>query len=155
MKPSANPVHAPIVDWVPLRQGVSFRPLRFASDGYSLQLRVEPGTTISRHRHTGEVHAYNIRGYREIIETSEIAGPGTYVYEPPGNLDSWRCVGDAACVVQINLKGRVEYLDENGTVVGFSDTHTARETYLNWCKDKGRPPMRAIMAAACRDASCP
>jgi 2,4'-dihydroxyacetophenone dioxygenase len=114
MKPSAYPVDAGAIAWVPLREGVAMRPLHFAADGYSLLLRVEPGVTIARHRHTGEVHAYNLEGCRELIETGEIAGPGTHVYEPPGNADSWRGVGDVPCVIQVSLKGRIEYLGEHG-----------------------------------------
>jgi len=144
MPQTAHPVHASLADWIPLRGGISFRPLHFAADGYSLQLRVEPGTTVTRHRHTGEVHAFNLSGYRELIETGEVAGPGTYVYEPPGNVDSWRCVGDAPCIIQIVLKGRLEYLDGNENVVEYTDTHTAREIYLNWCLAKGVAPLAAL-----------
>jgi len=128
------------MEWIPLRKGVSFRPLHFAADGYSLQLRVEPGTTIARHRHTGEVHAFNIVGHRELIETGEIAGPGDYVYEPAGTVDSWRCLGGIACVVQITLKGRLEYLDDEGAVVECTDACSARGTYLAWCRARGAPP---------------
>lgn len=140
MSATAHPVHAPDLDWIPLREGLSFRPLRFGPDGYTLQLRVEPGTTITRHRHSGEVHALTLSGRREIIETQEVIGPGTYVYEPPGNVDSWRCVGEEPCVIHISLTGRVEYLDDEDRVVDFSDTHTARRAYLDWCARKGVTP---------------
>jgi hypothetical protein len=137
---TAFPVHTPGIEWIFLRQGVSFRPVRFGLDGWTLQLRVEPGTTITRHRHTVEVHAINISGRRELIETGEIVGPGTYVYEPPGNVDSWRCVGDEPCVVHISLTGRVEYLDDDGNVIHYSDTHKQRETYLDWCRSNAIAP---------------
>ncbi len=71
-----QPIHDTDIDWVPLREGLSFRPLHFEQDGYSLQLRLEPGTLISHHRHTGEVHAFNLCGERELIEDGVIAGPG-------------------------------------------------------------------------------
>ena len=148
MTKSAYPVHAPSLSWVPLRAGISFRPLHFREDGYSLQLKVEPGTTIVRHRHTGEVNAFNVSGYREIIDTGEVIGPDTFVYEPPGNIDSWRCVGDGPCVVQISLKGRVEYLDEAGNVLSATDTHSARESYLTWCAAQGIEPHQSLVRAS-------
>ncbi|MBX6369489.1 MAG: cupin domain-containing protein [Rhodospirillales bacterium] len=140
MKPAEHPVHAPSMPWIPLREGLSFRPLRFGLDGWALHLRLEPGTTIARHRHTGEVHAYNLSGRRELIETGEIVGPDTYVYEPPGNVDSWRCYGDEPCIVHVSLTGRVEYLDETGNVLHYSDTHKSRAAYLDWCRKNGVVP---------------
>jgi hypothetical protein len=137
---TAYPVDAASIAWVPLRAGLSFRPLHFAPDGYSLQLRLEPGVTIPRHRHTGDVHAYNLEGSRELIETGERVPRGTYVYEPSGNIDTWRCVGDVPCIVQITLKGRVEYLDDRGEVRDATDTHTAREAYLRFCSLQGVRP---------------
>lgn len=65
------PVNTLSMAWIPLREGVSFRPVRFGLDGWTLQLRVEPGTTIARHRHTGEVHALNISGSRELIDSRD------------------------------------------------------------------------------------
>jgi 2,4'-dihydroxyacetophenone dioxygenase len=144
MNPTAHPLETEALDWIPLREGVSFRPLRFTAAGYSLQLRVEPGTTIPRHRHTGEVHALNLSGHRELIETREIAGPGTFVYEPPGNVDSWRCVGDAPCIIQITLTGRIEYVDDDGSVRQYSDSETARRQYLDWCRYRGMAPDPAL-----------
>ena len=135
-----QPIHDTDIDWIPLREGLSFRPLHFEQDGYSLQLRLEPGTLISHHRHTGEVHAFNLCGERELIEDGVIAGPGAYVYEPAGNVDSWRAIGSTPCIVQISLKGRVEYLDDGGEVIDYSDTNTARKRYLEWCAEKGREP---------------
>jgi len=154
MTASANPVRESELHWVPLREGVSFKPLHFCEDGYSLQLRVEPGTTIGRHRHTGEVNAYNISGSREIIDTGEIVGPGTFVHEPRGNVDSWRCAGDQPCVVQISLKGRVEYLDADGNVVSHTDTHTARAAYLKWCDEHDVAP-HPFLVTAKQGGTCP
>jgi len=140
MNRTTSPIHADELPWAPLSEGVSFRPLRFGRDGRALQLRVEPGVVIARHRHTGAVHAFNLSGQRELIEKGEIVGPGGYVYEPPGNIDSWRCIGEEPCVVQINLSGRVEYLDAEGDVISATDTADLRDAYLAWCHAQGMQP---------------
>ncbi len=145
MTTSANPLTTSNQPWVPLREGVSMRPLYFEKNGYALQLKVEPGATITRHRHTGSVHALNISGYRKIIDTGEIVGPGEYVFEPKGNEDSWCCHGEEACVVHITLSGKVEYLDEMGTVTSYSDSATAREQYLQWCASSNIAPDTRIV----------
>lgn len=117
--------------WVPIAPGFSFKLLRATSDDdvWVELLRLEPGTTISRHRHTGEVHAYTLAGQRELLETGVVVGPGDYVYEPPGNVDSWRAVGDAPLVVFVTLRGAIEYLDEHGNVLRRSTATSAAEAY--------------------------
>jgi hypothetical protein len=137
---TAHPVDTTTQPWIPLREGLAFRPLRFGLDGWSLHLRIEAGTTIARHRHSGEVHALNLSGQREILNSGEVIGPGGYVYEPPGNIDSWRAIGAEPCIVHITLTGRVEYLDEANQVTFFSDTHNQRQLYLDWCRSNGLEP---------------
>lgn len=145
---TANPVPADEIPWVPLREGLAMRPLCFLDDGYSLHLRLDPETVIGLHRHTGEVDAINLSGARRIFTTQEVLGPGTFVHEPAGNADSWGCEGDQQCVVQITLKGRVEYLNVDGNVDHYTDTHTAQEAYLAHCNDFGIAPDNRLFRGA-------
>lgn len=140
MNASANPIATDAMPWIPLRDGVSMRPLHFEADGYALHLKVDPGAVITRHRHTGSVHALNLSGRRQMVDTGEVVGPGDYVFEPAGNEDSWRCHGDEPCIVHIALTGRVEYLDRHGEVESYSDSATARQHYLDWCVARARSP---------------
>lgn len=141
------------IPWVPLRTGVSMRPLHFERDGYALHLKVEPGTTITRHRHSGAVHAINLSGQRELLDTGEIVGPGDYVYEPPGNVDSWRCHGNEPCIVHISLKGRIDYFDDAGNIRSHSDRDTALARYLEHCAANGLAPDPRIVGTASTDAA--
>jgi 2,4'-dihydroxyacetophenone dioxygenase len=133
LDPSLFPdaIAASALPWGPTRAGLAIKPLRFFPDmsGYVLLLRVEPGTVIPRHRHTGAVHAYHLSGQRKLLETGEVIQPGGYVYEPPGNVDSWSVVGDEPLVAFIVLWGAVDYLDEQGNVTRSADAATAFETY--------------------------
>ena len=54
--------------WAPLSDGKSFKPLRFLTGnrGFVELLRLEPGEEIAAHRHTGEVHAFNLEGLRQL-----------------------------------------------------------------------------------------
>jgi len=103
--------------WIPMAPGQSIRPIHFMPGhaGYVAQLRLEPGTAIPPHRHTGEVHAFNVQGSR-MLHTGERIGPGDYVYEPAGNVDTWEAVGDEPVVVLIVVRGAVEYLGADGEV---------------------------------------
>ncbi|HSM95704.1 MAG TPA: hypothetical protein VLT91_06655 [Rhizomicrobium sp.] len=140
MDRTSHPIHTRDQHWMPLEPGVHARPLRFAGEERTLQLRVDPGVVIGRHRHAGFVHAFNVSGRRALLGTGEIAGPGAYVYEPPGNEDSWQCIGDEPCIVQISMSGRLEYLDGDGNVTGFTDTPGLRTQYLDWCRANGLTP---------------
>ncbi|MEZ5513774.1 MAG: cupin domain-containing protein [Steroidobacteraceae bacterium] len=136
---ATKPVHAADLPWMPLGEGVWARPLRFDGNERSLQLKVAPGVTIDRHRHAGEVHALNLSGSRR-LETGEIVRPGGYVYEPPGNEDSWRCVGEEPCIVYIVMSGRLTYVGENGEAFDYMDTPKLRALYLEWCRENDHEP---------------
>jgi len=132
-----EPLDTTAMPWIPLSEGESFKPLRFLpdNDGRILLLRVEPGTVIPLHRHHGEVHAFNVSGSRKLIETGEIVGPGGYVFEPAGNVDSWMAVGDEPAIIHITAYGAMEMLGD-----GAGPQMTLREIYLQYCADQGLEP---------------
>jgi 2,4'-dihydroxyacetophenone dioxygenase len=140
--PASVPVDT--LPWVPLRPGMWMRPMCFLDDGYSLQLRVAPGTRTGPHRHTGEVHALTVSGHRRIYTSGERLGPGSFLHEPPGNEDEWGCEGEQDCIVVITLKGRIDYLAADGGVDHHTDTHTAQSAYLDHCARAGLAPVAAL-----------
>ncbi|MEO8381457.1 MAG: 2,4'-dihydroxyacetophenone dioxygenase family protein [Acidobacteriota bacterium] len=130
--------------WIPLGPGESFKPLRFFPNdrGRALLLRLEPGTIVPRHRHLGEGHAFNLSGSRQLIESGEIAGPGSYVYEPTGNVDSWMALGDEPVIVPIISFGAMEYLDDDDQVLRRDTAASLREIYLRYCQENGLTPKK-------------
>jgi 2,4'-dihydroxyacetophenone dioxygenase len=131
--------------WMATGPGKAFRPLRFTVDGWSELMRLEPGSMVALHRHTGEVHAFNLSGTREIAGTGDRVGPGGYVYEPAGNVDEWGAVGDEPCIVHIKVTGAVEYLGEDGQVIETVSAETQRGVYLAWCREHGVRPAEQIL----------
>lgn len=142
MPPSlaSAPLDTLALDWIPLKPGLAFKPLAYFPDnaGWQLLLKVDPGTEVALHRHTGPVHAFNLSGSRQ-LDTGEIVGPGGYVYEPAGNVDSWKGIGDTPCVIHIEVNGRNEYFDAAGNLVHVADAEGSRQMYLDWCSANGRP----------------
>jgi 2,4'-dihydroxyacetophenone dioxygenase len=135
--PGVNPDRVP---WMPgTEEGLEIKPLCFFRHdrGRALLLRLQPGFVIPRHRHTGEVHGYNLQGTRKLLDTGEVIGPGGYVYEPPGNNDSWMAVGDEPLIVHVVVHGAVEYLDDNGEVLQRDDTASLRQAYERYCAANG------------------
>lgn len=131
-----------LLPWVPLGPGEAFKPLRFLprAQGRALLLRLDPGVVVPRHRHLGEVHGLNLVGQR-LLETGEVVGPGGYVYEPAGNVDSWRAVGDVPVIVHILAFGAMEYLGAGGEVSRRDLPSSLRDAYLRHCAQAGLRPL--------------
>jgi 2,4'-dihydroxyacetophenone dioxygenase len=141
----ANPLHTKDMPWIPTGADKSFRPLRFAADGWSELMRVEPGGVVALHRHTGPVHAFNLAGTRRILDSGELVGPGDYVYEPAGMVDGWETAGDEPCVVHLKITGSVEYVDEAGDVIAVADSASQRAVYFAWCREEGLMPAPQVV----------
>jgi len=133
------------VPWIPGGPGKSAKPLRFLSGdrGFIELMRLEPGTEIPPHRHTGEVHAYNLEGSRK-LSSGEIVGPGDYVFEPAGNVDSWTAVGDEPLTVLVIVMGSVEYLGRGGVVTQRITATSQREAYLRYCSEQAIEPVDLV-----------
>ena len=129
------------VPWVPLAPGKAFKPLRFFKDdrGFVELLRLAPGETIARHRHTREVHAYNLQGARQLC-TGEVIWAGGYVYEPAGNVDSWQAIGDEPLIVLAVVTGAVEYLDADDRATQRFTARTLDDLYRAHCLAHGIAP---------------
>ena len=117
--------------WADVSPGFSLKLLHGDADRdtRALLLRLEPGTVIQKHRHEGEVHALNLTGQRKLLESGEVIGPGGYVHEPAGNVDSWMAIGDEPVIVFVTVRGAMETLDEQGNVTVRSSTATIAESY--------------------------
>src|SRR4029079_18296342 len=99
--------------------------------------RLEPGSAVAVHRHTGDVHAFNLAGTREIFGTGERVGPGNYVYEPAGTIDGCAPVGDDPRVVYIKEAVTIECLGDDVEVIESVNAQTQRTVHLPWCRDHG------------------
>lgn len=139
---ASHPAHPDSLPWIALGPGESFKPLCFFQRGRGrvLLLRLEPGVVVPRHRHLGEVHAVNLSGSRKLLESGELIGPGGYVYEPPGNVDSWMAVGDVPVVVHIVAHGAMEYLDAEGRVTQRDSAASLLAAYHRHCAEHGLTP---------------
>jgi quercetin dioxygenase-like cupin family protein len=126
--------------WIPAATPDKWaRPLRFLGDrGFVELLRMTPGTVMPLHRHTGEVHVYQLAGQRR-LGSGELLGPGDYVYEPAGNVDWWEAVGEDDLLALAVVMGPVEFLAPGGEVCGRADVHTQRADYVRHCRAHGLP----------------
>lgn len=141
------PAHIDEADWIPEGEGKWALPLYFLSDnrGWVELMRLRPGTRLGLHRHSGEVHAFNLRGSRRLC-SGELVGPGDYVHEPAGNVDWWEACGEEELIVFVVVHGSVEYLDARGGVARSISTVDRIQSYLEHCRHQRRTP-RVPLAA--------
>ena len=131
------------IPWVPQGDRVWFKPLRFdlANGRWVNLLKVTGGGKVNRHRHSGgQVLGYCIQGSWHYAEREWVARPGTFVYEPPGDIHT--LIVDAAeeMITLFILEGVIQYLDNNDNLIYQDDVFTKLERYLTFCRQQGIEP---------------
>lgn len=114
-------------DWVPQSADVAFKPLLLSvSQGYYVNiLRVRASGVLSRHRHSGPVHAFTLRGRWHYLEHDWVAGPGDYAFEPPGETHTLVVPDDVAEMATLfHVTGGYTYVDPYGRALGYEDVFT-------------------------------
>jgi 2,4'-dihydroxyacetophenone dioxygenase len=133
--------------WVPNGQGLAFKPLHFspATGSWTNLIRVERGGLISRHLHVGgAVHGFVLQGSWRYREHDWTATPGTYVWEPPGDVHTLEVLGDETMITLFTVHGVIQYVDEDGALVQQDDVRSRRRLYLDHCRAHGLEP-RALV----------
>ena len=120
--------------WVELSDGMWSRPMHInTSLGYYVHLlKINRSGIVSRHRHTGPVHAYVLKGQWHYLEHDWTAREGSYVFEPPGETHTLMVPeGCDEMLTIFTVYGALVYVDENGNSAGYDDVYTRLEKYRN------------------------
>jgi 2,4'-dihydroxyacetophenone dioxygenase len=127
--------------WMPVAPGMWSKPLAFLPDdtGWTVLLKVEPGTRIGLHRHLGAVHGFVVSGRRRLSD-GRVLGPGDYEYEPAGQTDTWAVEGDEPLVSFFVVCGPVEYFGPGGEIVSRDTAQSKAEIYRRFCAANGLAP---------------
>src|SRR5438105_1760203 len=113
-----------------------------------VRVRAQPGVTIQRHRHTGEVFAYTIQGSWKYLEYPEVNTAGSYLYEPAGSIHTLHVLKSNSGITDMwfAIRGANLNLDEQGNVESVLDAGQVLENYLAACRDAGHPHPNVIGA---------
>lgn len=128
--------------WVPVTDSVSFKPLLLSvSGGYYVNLlRVRRSGVLSRHRHTGGVHAIVLKGRWLYLEHDWIAEEGSFAFEPPGETHTLVVPeGVDEMITWFHVQGGYTYVDPQGNAAGYEDVFTKLESARKHYKDIGLP----------------
>ena len=136
--------------FVPYQEGISFQLVQANIEaGYwVVRLRAEPGRTIQRHRHTGEVFAFTIQGAWKYLEYPEINVAGSYLFEPAGSIHTLHVPKTNKVVTDVwfAIRGANLNLDDRGGVESVIDAGTVLDLYLAGCRQAGHARPNVIGA---------
>jgi quercetin dioxygenase-like cupin family protein len=121
--------------WVPTSATVSFKPLLLcASQGYYVNLlRVRKAGVLSRHRHSGPVHAIVLKGRWYYLEHDWVAEEGAYAHEPAGETHTLYVPADVdEMITWFHVTGGYTYVDPQGAAVGYEDVFTKIEAACSY-----------------------
>lgn len=128
------------IPWIPFDEGTChFKPLRFdfTTGTWTYLFRIEPNKTLTRHRHTGgSVIGYNIQGKWRYKERDWVARPGTFIFEPPGDIHTL-ITDEEEVITLFILGGCLQYFDEKDQVIGQDDIYTVYKKYKEFYEENG------------------
>lgn len=133
------------IPWIPQGDRVWFKPLRFdlVNGRWVNLLKVAGGGKVNRHRHSGgQVLGYCLQGSWRYLEREWVARPGTFIYEPPGDIHTLVVDGAEGMLTLFILEGVIQYLDDDDNIVYQDDVFTKMERYLNFCKAQNIKPLQ-------------
>ena len=140
---SDRAIDAESLPWVPQGERVWFKPLRFdlAAGRWVNLLKITGGGKVNRHRHSGgQVLGFCLKGSWHYLEREWVARPGTFVYEPPGDIHTLVVDPGEEMQTLFLLEGVVQYLDDEDNVIYQDDVFTKLERYRNYCRQQGIEP---------------
>ncbi len=136
-------IDAESLPWVPQGERVWFKPLRFdlAAGRWVNLLKITGGGKVNRHRHSGgQVLGFCLKGSWHYLERDWVARPGTFVYEPPGDIHTLVVDPGEEMQTLFLLEGVVQYLDDDDNVIYQDDVFTKLERYRKYCQEQGIEP---------------
>lgn len=105
------------------------------------RMRAQPGVTLTRHKHTGEVFAFTLAGSWKYHEYPEINTAGSYLYEPPGSIHTLHVLESNVGVTDVwfAIRGANLYLNASDAIESMADATGALQRYLDACRATGHP----------------
>ncbi|WP_310531562.1 2,4'-dihydroxyacetophenone dioxygenase family protein [Novosphingobium sp.] len=138
--------------FVPLQEGVTVQLIQADIEGgfFVVRLRAEPGATLARHKHTGQVFAFTHTGSWRYLEYPEINTAGSYLYEPAGSIHTLHFPATNTEITDVSfvIYGANLDLDAEGGVLFVMDAGMALAFYRGSCEAAGLPEPNVIGAAS-------
>ncbi len=98
-----------------------------------------PGTTLQRHRHTGQVYAFTETGSWWYLESpDERNSAGSYLFEPAGSVHTLHVPesNSGPTLVSFVIWGANLNLDDDDAVISVTDAASILATYRGLCREQ-------------------
>ncbi len=132
--------------WVPFGDNAAIRHLGFdvRNNIYNNVLWIKAPGVIGTHKHRGTVVMMCLEGAVRYLEYPWVAGPGGFVYEPPGLIHT--LVSDHPQGVKLFgwMQGPIEFYDDKGQFVETIDVWWFINHYETYCREQGLPINKAL-----------
>ena len=136
--------------FVTYQEGVVFQLLQVNVEAglWVIRVRFDPGSAIQRHKHTGEVFAFTLKGSWRYLEYPEVNTAGSYLFEPAGAVHTLHVPGtnDEVTDVWFAIRGANLNLDDDGNVETVLDAAAVLDIYRAQCKALGLVAPKVIGA---------
>jgi len=127
--------------FVAYQEGVVFQLLHADVEAglWVIRVRFEPGVTIQRHKHTGEVFAFTLTGSWKYLEYPQVNTSGSYLYEPAGSIHTLHVPDTNTEVTDVwfAIRGANLNLDDEGNVESVLDAGAVLGIYRSVCEKDG------------------
>jgi 2,4'-dihydroxyacetophenone dioxygenase len=127
--------------FVEYQEGVVFQLLQVDVEAglWVVRVRFQPGVTIQRHKHTGEVFAFTLKGSWNYLEYPEVNTAGSYLFEPAGSIHTLHVPASNSEVTDVwfAIRGANLNLDGAGNVESVLDAGAVLEIYRGQCEKSG------------------
>ncbi len=125
--------------WMPINDIASSRPLLIdvAAGTWFEAFRTNGPGLINRHFHPTPVVGYTLRGTWSYLEHDWKAGPGSFIYEPPGSTHSFVAEPGDDLLALFHMMGPLFILDDDGNTVFQAHAFGVLEAYTEHCKTVG------------------
>jgi 2,4'-dihydroxyacetophenone dioxygenase len=140
--------------FVPFTDGVVFQLLQVDVEFglWVVRTKFDPGVTIQRHRHTGEVYAVTFSGAWKYLEYPDTINRAySYLFEPAGSIHTLTTDVegvDEVTDVWFAIRGANLNLDDDGKVDSVLDAGRILKLYEDECEKSGYPNPNVIRAHA-------
>jgi 2,4'-dihydroxyacetophenone dioxygenase len=113
-----------------------------------LRIRLEPGTTLLRHRHTGPVFAFTVSGRWHYREYDDVNTAGSYLYEPANSVHTLQTPADSTEITEVcfAIFGANLNLDDDDNIVSIADAASVLRLYRHFARKQGFPEPQVIVS---------
>jgi 2,4'-dihydroxyacetophenone dioxygenase len=124
--------------WIPTFYGEQkYLRLNLSTGEWVILARIHPGQPVPYHKHHGGLHLWILEGELHFVDEDWTAGPGMYVYEPPGNTHTE--LSEAGVTMLVWSQGPLEFLNPDDTPTEIRDCVAWRKEILDFHAANGIP----------------